>query len=54
LSFFKTDKESYKSEDNVDPYTLKIPLYFVDSSGKGKWIRPIPPLSTDYDEDVIY
>ena len=54
MSFFKADVEfkEYESTDKEsNPYRLR---YIIDNDGKGMWIEPIPPLSTDYDEDIDY
>tara|TARA_R110000744_G_scaffold170264_1_gene288384 strand:+ start:3391 stop:3528 length:138 start_codon:yes stop_codon:yes gene_type:complete len=28
--------------------------YVVDENGKGYWIKPKPPMPTDYEEDIDY
>ena len=53
MSFFKAD-HSLSKYDEIDPYKLTKPIYVIDKDGKGKWYRPIPPLSTDYDEDILF
>lgn len=53
MSFFKVDTSLYE-EDKFDPYKLTKPKYTIDKDGNGRWIYPIPPLPTDYCEDIDY
>ena len=54
MTFFKVDIKTIKEEARLDPYKLTKPKYVIDKKGKGYWIRPVKPMSTDYDEDVLW
>lgn len=54
MSFFKADKKFTDESIPEQGYGITKPRYVIDKEGKGRWIKPIPPMPTDYDEDVIY
>lgn len=54
MSFFKLDHSSVNNDISrpiPEPEKLR---YVIDSDGKGRWIRPEPPMPIDYDEDIDY
>lgn len=52
MAFFKANP-SLTKEPKFEEYSDKL-RYVIDEDGKGRWIKPIPPLSTDYCEDIDY
>ena len=48
MSFFKSGRKLV-DEDIPKPEKLR---YVIDKDGKGRWIRPNPPMPIDYDEDI--
>ena len=52
MAFYKVDRTFSEIKELEAKSAPK--LRYVIENGKGKWIKPKPPMPIDYDEDIPY
>lgn len=51
MAFFKVNRTLSEIED-LEARSAPELRYVIDENGKGYWVKPKPPMTIDYDEDI--
>ena len=54
MSFFKVNRSLSDKDTLYSKTVVKKLRYVVGKDGKGYWLKPDPPMPTDYEEDIYY